>query len=244
MAVRVFSDFDGPLVDVSDRYYQVYRFCVDAIGEAGQQLTPLSKSEFWDLKRDRVPEESIALKTGFRADQTVEFARMRREYAHSQPYFKYDTIQPDAIASLTQLRDAGVELAVMTMRRVCELEPALERFGLAEFFPPHLRYCLPNDYIKQGDIRDKPLLMARALKELPNATRSWMVGDTEADLTAGNTHNMSAIGLLCGIRNFRQLEKYNPTIVLPTLSDATRSILDELSIQTRRSQPEPWVEVS
>ncbi|MEM8715033.1 MAG: HAD family hydrolase [Cyanobacteria bacterium P01_G01_bin.4] len=230
MAVRVFSDFDGPLVDVSERYYQVYRFCVDAVAATGQQLTPLSKSEFWDLKRDRVPEESIALKAGFRADQTVEFARMRREYAHSQPYFKYDTIQPDAISALTQLRDAGVELAVMTMRRTRELEPALERFGLAEFFPSHLRYCLPNDYIKQGDTRDKPLLMARALKELPVAARSWMVGDTEADLTAGTTHKMPTIGLLCGIRNRQQLATYNPGIILPTLADATGFILDDLSV--------------
>ncbi len=231
MTVRVFSDFDGPLVDVSERYYRVYRFCVDEVAEAGQKLNPLSKSEFWNLKRDRVPEEKIALKTGFHPDQTVAFARMRREYAHSQPYFKYDTIQPDAISALAQLRDAGVELAVMTMRRVRELEPALERFGLADFFPPNLRYCLPNDYLKQGDTRDKPLLMAKALKELPVAARSWMVGDTEADLTAGNTHNMPAVGLLCGIRNRQQLQKYNPSVILPTLSDATSYILEDLNIQ-------------
>ena len=117
------------------------------------------------------------------------------------------------------------------MRRVRELEPALERFGLAEFFPPHLRYCLPNDYVKQGDTRDKPLLMAKALKELPVAARSWMVGDTEADLTAGNTHNMPAIGLQCGIRNRRQLEKHNPSIILPTLSAAVGYILDDLNVQ-------------
>ena len=231
MTVRVFSDFDGPLVDVSERYYRVYRFCVNEVAEAGQQLTPLSKSEFWDLKRDRVAEEKIALKTGFRIDQTVRFARMRREYAHSQPYFKYDTIQPDAVSALAQLHDAGVELAVMTMRRVRELEPALERFGLDEFFPPHLRYCLPNDYVKQGDTRDKPLLMAQALKDLPLAARSWMVGDTEADLAAGNTHNMPTVGLLCGIRNRQQLEQYNASIIVPTLSDATTYILEGLNIQ-------------
>lgn len=231
MTIRLFSDFDGPLVDVSERYYRVYRFCIDQVAEAGQEVTPLSKSEFWTLKRARVPEERIALRTGFREDQTIPFARMRREYAHSHPYFKFDVIQPDAISALTQLRDAGVELAVMTMRRVRELEPALERFGLAEFFHPSRRYCLPNDYIKQGDTRDKPLLMAKALAQLPPAARSWMVGDTEADLEAGNIHNMPAVGLLCGIRDRQQLEKYNPSVILPTLSAATHYILEDLNVQ-------------
>lgn len=231
MTIRVFSDFDGPLVDVSERYYRVYRYCVETVADAGQVMTPLSKAEFWKLKRDRVPEEKIALKSGFRDNQTVPFARMRRKYAHSQPFFQYDEIQPDAISALSQLREAGVELAVMTMRRVRELEPALERFGLAEFFPPTRRYCLPNDYLKQGDTRDKPLLMAKALAELPQAARSWMVGDTEADMVTGTTHNMPALGLLCGIRNRQQLEKYSPNIILPTLSEATNYILEDLTVR-------------
>ena len=231
MTIRVFVDFDGPLVDISERYYRVYRFCLETVVEAGQVVTPLSKSEFWCLKRDRIPEEQIALRSGLREDQTVSFVRLRRQYAHSQPYFQYDRIQPDAIAALTQLLESGVELAVMTMRRVRELEPALERFGLAEFFPPSHRYCLPNDYLKQGDSRDKPLLMTKALDELPQAARSWMVGDKEADILAGSTHNMLAVGLLCGIRNRPQLEKYNPTIILPTLSEAVNYILAEVTIQ-------------
>ena len=231
MTIRVFVDFDGPQVDISERYYRVYRFCLETVVEAGQMVTPLSKSEFWAFKRDRVSEEQIALKSGLREDQVVQFVRLRRQHCHSQPYFQYDRIQPDAIAALTKLQNAGVELAVMTMRRVRELEPALERFGLTEFFPLSRRYCLPNDYLKQGDSRDKPLLMAKALGELPPAAYSWMVGDKEADILAGTTHNIPALGLLCGIRNRPRLERYNPTIILPTLLEAVDYILAEVAIQ-------------
>ena len=228
MGIRLFSDFDGPLVDVSDRYYRVYCYCAGQLAEAGQPVSLLTKEQFWTLKRDRVSVEQIAIQTGFQGDRATEFARLRRELVHSDPYFGYDVIQPSAISALQQLREAGVELAVMTMRRVRELEPALERFGLAEFFPPHLRYCLPNDYIKQGDTRDKPKLMARALAELPTASRSWMVGDTEADMLAGSTHSITTIGVLSGIRNENQLSKYNPTAIVPTVAEATQIVFTEL----------------
>ena len=62
------------------------------------------------------------------------------------------------------------------MRRVRELDEALERCQLQDFFPPELRYCLGNDDVKTSDLKDKPKLLARAVAELPAADRTWMVG--------------------------------------------------------------------
>ncbi|WP_017327963.1 HAD family hydrolase [Synechococcus sp. PCC 7336] len=231
MSIRVFTDFDGPLVDVSARYFRVYQFCLEQVAEPGQPLSPLARAEFWACKRDRIPEYQIAIASGFREEQAIEFVRLRREHVHSQPYFPYDVLQADAIAALTCLRDAGIELATMTMRRTCELEPALERFGLTEFFPSSHRYCLADNHVKQGDTRDKPNLLAKALAELPPAACSWMIGDTEADLVAGSTHRIPTLGLLCGIRNRRQLERYKPAAILPSLANATSFILAELSVR-------------
>jgi hypothetical protein len=57
--LRLISDFDGMIMDVSERYYQfintVYRkppIKVKLFGE-------LSKAEFWQLKRDQVSEKRI-----------------------------------------------------------------------------------------------------------------------------------------------------------------------------------------
>ena len=51
---RLITDFDGPIIDVSERYYRVYKFCLDSTRSPEQQVLQLDKSAFWQLKRSRV----------------------------------------------------------------------------------------------------------------------------------------------------------------------------------------------
>ena len=54
----IFFDLDGPILDVSDKYYSVYR---DILLENGEK--PLPKREYWDFKRTKFSVENILLKT-------------------------------------------------------------------------------------------------------------------------------------------------------------------------------------
>ena len=108
--IRIITDFDGPIMDVSERYYRVYQFCLFTVRDASQPVTVLSKQEFWDLKRSQVPERHIGLQSGLNDDQAQEFARLRRITVHTLPYLKYDTPIPGAIANaqfLQQLEAGG-----------------------------------------------------------------------------------------------------------------------------------------
>lgn len=225
--LRLITDFDGPIMDVSERYYQVYQYCLEQIKRPNQPLQPMSKAEFWECKRSRIPESTIGINSGLDEDQAKAFALLRRQTVHTVPYLMYDKPVPGAIDTLERLQQAGVELVVMTMRRVRELEDAFNRYDLGRFFPSDRRYCLSNDYIKTGDTKDKPLLMERALLELPAASEVWMVGDTEADLIAAKTHNVKAIGVLSGIRNKTQLSIYQPNLILNNLSEAADFLLNQ-----------------
>jgi phosphoglycolate phosphatase-like HAD superfamily hydrolase len=113
----------------------------------------------------------------------------------------------------------------MTMRRVDELTEALQRCDLEQFFPPNRRYCLGNDYIKTTDVKDKPLLMAKAIVELPPVETVWMVGDTEADIAAAKSQNIKVIGVLSGIRDRATLESYEPDAIVENLVEAVDLIL-------------------
>jgi len=124
---------------------------------------------------------------------------------------------PTALQALSKVQAAGVDLAVMTMRRVRELDYAFNRHNLGEFFPENRRYCLSNDYVKTRDVEDKPLLMAKALAELPPAADTWMVGDTEADIAAAKKHDIKIIAVESGIRDRTQLASYQPDMILPDL---------------------------
>ncbi|BBD59739.1 hydrolase [Nostoc sp. HK-01] len=231
--LRLFTDFDGPIVDVSERYYRVYQYCLEKTKRPGQAVRQLKKAEFWQQKRSRIPEIQIALNSGLDEVQAQEFSQLRRKTVHTQPYFEYDTLVPGAVDALFKIQAAGIDLAVMTMRRVWELDFAFQKFDLERFFPENRCYCLSNDYVKTRDIEDKPMLMAKALKELSPAADTWMVGDTEADITAAKKHNIQVMAVESGIRDRTQLELYHPDLIVPDLSSAVALILENRTLALR-----------
>ncbi len=224
--IRIITDFDGPISDVSERYYQVYLLCLEKNRHQNQQVQILSKEDFWELKRSRIPEKQIGIMCGLEEAQAERFAAQRKQTVHTQPYFEHDILATGAVDALLKAKQAGIDLAVMTMRRVRELEYALKKFDLYQFLPENRRYCLSNDYVKTRDIDDKPLLMERALKELPPSEDTWMVGDTEADIAAAKKHGVKSIAVECGIRDRVQLEAYSPDIFVKNLTEAVDLILN------------------
>jgi phosphoglycolate phosphatase-like HAD superfamily hydrolase len=225
--LRLITDFDGPIMDVSERYYRVYQLCLEKTRYPEQPVTELSKAEFWQLKRSHIPEKQIALKSGLDEAQAQQFSQLRKQTVHTEPYFQYDSLIPGAVEALLKVQQAGIDLAVMTMRRVRELDYAFNKYDLSQFFPINRRYCLSNDYVKTRDIEDKPLLMARALAELPPVADTWMVGDTEADITAAKKHGIKVMGVESGIRDRMQLELYQPNLIVKDLSSAVNLILQQ-----------------
>lgn len=223
--LRLITDFDGPIIDVSERYYQVYLFCLSETRRQDQPVNTLPKAEFWALKRARIPEWKIGLRSGLDEAQAQAFSQLRRQTVHTHPYFDYDRLAPGAMEALEKVQAAGLDLAVMTMRRVRELDYAFNHHGLERFFPEERCYCLTNDYVKTKDIEDKPLLMERAMQELPPATATWMIGDTEADITAAKRHGVTAIAVLCGIRDRTQLELYEPEYIVEDFNQAVDLVL-------------------
>jgi len=227
MKKRIFTDFDGPIMDVSERYYQVYLYCLEKIRKPEQPVKTLSKSEFWELKRSQIPEKEIANLSGFEEEkQAIAFAHLRRATVHTDPYFDYDRLIESAIPALEKAQQSGIDLAVMTMRRRRELEPILDRYNLRRFFPSDRIFCLDDDYVKTVDTQDKPKLMKLAQATLPEVQQQWMIGDTEADIIAAQTYDVPAIAVLSGIRNQTQLEKYQPHQIFPNLLTSIETILE------------------
>jgi phosphoglycolate phosphatase-like HAD superfamily hydrolase len=219
--LRLITDFDGPIMDISERYYFVYQLCLQQIKRPEQEIFLFSKTEFWQMKRSRIPEREIGRLSGLDEAQSQQFAQLRHHTVHQLPYLVYDKLVPGILETLEYLTKLDqLDLVVMTMRRVCELEAALHQQDLHRFFAPERRYCISNDYLKTKDINDKPLLMERALRELPPVSEVWMIGDTEADIVAAKTHNVKVIGVLSGIRDRPQLEAYNPDYIVNNLTEA------------------------
>lgn len=218
--LRLITDFDGPIMDVSDRYYFVYLDCLQQTKLPAHKIKQLSKTEFWQLKRARVPELKIGMISGLDKEQAIKFARKRRMIVHSLPYLVHDKVISGVVETLERLQKLSIDLVVMTMRREQELAAAFEKHNLARFFKSDHRYCLPNKYDKKTDTEDKLELMEKALSELPPAADIWMIGDTEADIVAAKTHGIKVIGILSGIRDANQLKYYQPDFIVNNFSEA------------------------
>jgi phosphoglycolate phosphatase-like HAD superfamily hydrolase len=223
--MRIITDFDGPIMDLSDRYYHVYQLCLARVRQPEQSLKIRSKAEFWAGKRAQIPDRQIGLDSGLTAVQADEFQQLRNYHAHRLEYLDLDRVVPGAISALERIQSAGIELLVMTLRRTRELEPALDRYDLARFFPPDYRYCLANDYLKHGDIPAKTQMMTQALRDLKPEPDTWMIGDTEADIIAAQTHQIRSIGVLSGIRNYDRLAMHQPDRIVKDLAEAVDSLL-------------------
>jgi phosphoglycolate phosphatase-like HAD superfamily hydrolase len=218
--MRIITDFDGPIMDLADRYYHVYQLCLAKFQQPNQSIRVLTKAEFWTYKRAKVSEQQVGIESGLTADQAEVFKQIRNRTAHQLQYLSLDRVVPGSIAALERLQTSGIELIVMTLRRTCELNAAFEQYDLAQFFTPDRRYCLADDYIKQGDIKDKTQLMAQALSELKPEPNTWMIGDTETDIIAAQTHGIRVIGVLSGIRDRDRLVQYQPDRIVADLAAA------------------------
>ncbi len=227
--LRIITDFDGPIMDVSERYYQVYLLCLQQTQTPDQKIKTLTKTEFWALKRAQIPEIEIGIMSGLDPQQAQAFSHRRKQQVHQLEYLKFDRLIPTAPAALTKIQTAHIDLVVMTMRRVKELDTALNQANLHQFFPLPSRYCLSNDYVKTTDVADKPLLMARAAAELEPASKTWMIGDTEADIAAARSKDIPFIGVLSGIRDQASLTQHQPLAIVPDLAAAVDYILATIS---------------
>jgi phosphoglycolate phosphatase-like HAD superfamily hydrolase len=224
--MRIITDFDGPIMDLADRYYHVYQLCLAQVQEPEQPITILTKAEFWAYKRAKVAEQQVGIASGLTPDQSEIFKQIRDRTAHQLQYLSLDRVIPGSIAALEQIQAAGVELIVMTLRRTCELNVAFDQSGLDRFFSPSSRYCLKDDDLKQGDIQAKTQLMAQAMAELKPEPNTWMIGDTETDVIAAQTHGIKVIGVLSGIRDRDRLVQYQPDLIVADLAAAVDYIFD------------------
>ena len=213
-------------MDLSERYYHVYQLCLAKVKQPNQSIRVLTKEEFWTAKQAQVPEQQIGVESGLTTTQAAVFKNLRDRHAHQIQYLSFDRVVPRSIAALAKIQSSGSELLVMTLRRTCELMPAFTQYNLDRFFPPHHRYCLPDDDIKHDDVRAKTQLMATALTVLKPDPDTWMIGDTEADIIAAQTHKIRVIGVLSGIRNRDRLEQYQPDKIVDNLATAVEFIFD------------------
>lgn len=232
--LTVFCDFDGPIVDVSNRYYLTYQigladtrsfYQAQGITLPIQQLT---KKQFWQMKQDRVPDIEIAMRSGLQGKQIDFFLGRVIEIVNQPALLNEDKIQPGVSWALALLHSRGVRLVLVTLRLSSQATQILRNHGLTRLFSgiygtddSHAAYQNYSELKTQ--LLAKAIAEQSALVKLPIS--GWMVGDTEADLIAGQTLSIPTIAVTCGIRSQFYLKQFQPTHIDSDLLAAANYIL-------------------
>ncbi len=226
----VFCDFDGPIVDVSERYYQTYRTGLLAIEQVQLRkhntqlaIRPLSKSQFWKMKQNRTADMEIALLSGLPADLFAPFMQQVERLVNHPSLLRWDSLQPKALGALHYFKQRNLRLVLVTLRHPRQVQDFLATQGLEPlvdevFGATDVNAAHANRVAQKRELLRWAIAQQKACGHLTE--NSWMVGDTEADVLAGQSMGLSTAALSCGVRSKAYLQQLGPSKLYDCLMSA------------------------
>jgi phosphoglycolate phosphatase len=188
------------------------------------------------MKQDRVQDQEIALRSGLQGQQIDYFLTQVVQIVNHPDLLLKDKIQSGVNWALALLHSQGVKLVLVTLRPQDQSQQILQNYGLARLFSgiygtsdsasahAGLREAA---YLNYAEVKTKLLKQAIAEQSSPHfpLTSAWVIGDTEADILAGQAFNIPTIALTCGIRSPQKLKQFHPDSIQENLLDAARYLL-------------------
>ena len=204
----IFLDLDGPILDVSAKYYRVYS---DILINAGYET--LKKGEYWYNKRWKIPEIEILRKTG--ADTFFkEYQEKRLSLIESDFYLSFDRLQEAAFQVLEKLSKKHKLILVTLRKSAAQLNRQLADLGLNKF----LSHVLTSGECSAPRWRIKYNLISDYLADV-SFNRHVFIGDTETDIEAGKRLGFTTIAVSNGIRSEELLKKSQPDYIFSSIED-------------------------
>ena len=202
--MRIYLDLDGPVLDVSERYWRIH---VDVLRSLGKPW--LTQADYWEAKREKTPIAEILSRAGSRAVEK-EYTSKRLKLLESPQYLRYDTIRPEVGAFLSGTKAHELPVLVTLRNSRESLMWQLQQLRLIDCFSAILttnkqktpRWTLKRELIEsfRGEFEEKAIL----------------VGDTETDILAGKSLGYKTVGVTFGIRSEVTLQNSDPDVLCRT----------------------------
>jgi phosphoglycolate phosphatase len=205
--MNIFFDLDGPIIDVSEKYYRIY---CDLLSSGKYKL--LTKSEYWNLKRNRVPENEILSKTG--AEEIYLWYRDERiRVIEMDDYLKFDHLTSHA-KNILEMLSSSHALILVTLRTYKEqLFKELDGFDITKYFKLILN--APANSSPKWKIKYDLIIKYHGNPGI----NSLFIGDTETDIQAGKNLGIKTIAVLNGIRSEEILRETNPDKIIREIGE-------------------------
>lgn len=205
----VFFDLDGPILDVSDKYYAVYRDTMIRFG-----FQPIPKEQYWNLKRSKTPEREILSLSGAH-DVEREYKKIRNSIIETEHYLQFDRVWPELYKTYQELFKKE-RCILVTLRTFAEMTHfQLKKLNIHNWFYKIL--SRPSDLPQNNRWMTKVNAIEEFLIEI-NCCLSdlFFVGDTQADIKTGKHFGMKTIAVSFGIQNHDMLVAGKPDYIFDT----------------------------
>ena len=207
--MNIFIDLDGPILNNTPRLYRLYSDLLIRFG-----FKPLSKNDYWELKRNCIKEEAI-LKTndGFDLNLIQVYKKQRSDNIESEEYLALNEVTTGCYDSLDFLSKQGNLILVTTRRNRDNLIWELDQKKLDGYFKKI--FCDFNDNLPAWQVKIN--LIRRFIPAFEK--RDVIIGDTEAEILCGRELGIYSIGLTDGIRSLEQLLLLKPNLIYEDINE-------------------------
>jgi phosphoglycolate phosphatase-like HAD superfamily hydrolase len=204
----LFLDLDGPLLDVSARYYRAYRQIIARRG--GRPIFPI---RYWRLKRKKMPIADLLALSAIALSQ-AEFRRQWLGLIERKELLCADRIWPGAKAILAALGKRYCLVLVSLRHSRSNLIWQLKRLGLGGYF---FRVLSAAPEVNSWRVK------CRLIKGTVGAgAGSYLIGDSEVDVLAGKALGLPVVAVHCGVRDKAFLAKLRPEYLASSLRQAAK----------------------
>ena len=217
-------DLDGPIIDVTDRYYRAYLESLVDTNITKEQV--LSKEDFWRLKQNRVTEVEIGIISSQSIGDSKTSAELRKDLTFKHDYLSLDKMFEDVFETFDYLKSQNIIFFIVTLRRKKHLDQAVKQFKLNKHLTSERLFSLTDDEKMTNDIQAKHLLLTNAINKLHLDPReTYMIGDSETDIHAARLARYGkVIGISRGIRSKEQLKTLRPDYLISNLTELSTII--------------------
>lgn len=203
----LFIDFDGTLVDVSQKYYAVYK----KIAQKNKIKELLSKDEYWNKIRGGLSFVKL-LKEVHGINNTEDLQKEFISFIEEPKYLKLDKEFKGIKETLSSLKGKYNLVLVSLRRNKFNLVNQLKSLTLDQLFDEILSVAG-----EPSGVEAKCNLIKGS--KFFNSETKYMIGDTGVDIKTAYEIGGVAVSVLSGLRNLEYLSKLFPKYTIKEFSE-------------------------
>ena len=203
--MQIYLNLEGTVLDVSDRYYAVYR---DLLEQAG--YLPFDKNTYWSLVRVGV-DESVIIERTCDSDYIEDYRYDRARLIEDPAYLMLDTLQPHTLERF-RVWQHHHSLVLTTFRRnYTALIAQMDMLDLRDYL---------SDILVAGSGGDGWEIKKQRIQESQeNSDNAFVIADNECDILAAHALEIPSIAICSGRRTRSTLKQLAPDLIVRKLDD-------------------------